>query len=52
MQAFFNFELVDERDLRGWQSGVLYADGAPKPSYDAFKQAVREVASSAVACAP
>jgi len=52
VQAFFNFELVDERDLRGWQSGVLYADGAPKPSYDAFKQAVREAASGAVACAP
>jgi hypothetical protein len=49
--AFFNFLLVDERDLGGWQSGLMWASLQPKPSYDAFKQVAREVASSAVDCA-
>ncbi len=31
--AFFNFELADETDLAGWQSGLLWADLTPKPSY-------------------
>src|SRR5438067_420543 len=31
--AFFNFQLRDDPDLVGWQSGVLYADGPPKPAY-------------------
>ena len=30
--AFFNFQLTDESDLSGWQSGLIWADG-PKPSY-------------------
>jgi hypothetical protein len=48
--AFFNFLLVDEPDLRGWQSGVLWADWTPKPSYSAFRQAVREVNEGDVDC--
>jgi hypothetical protein len=48
--AFFNFQLADERDLGGWQSGVLWADGTPKPSYGDFRQAVRDVSLGAVAC--
>jgi hypothetical protein len=48
--AFFNFELVDGRDLLGWQSGLLYPDGTPKPSYTVFREAVSEVRSGAVAC--
>ncbi len=48
--AFFNFELVDEPDLSGWQSGVLWADLTPKPSYQAFKDAVAEVARGSVDC--
>lgn len=48
--AFFNFQLADERDLGGWQSGVLWADGTPKPSYAAFKQAVLDVDRGAVTC--
>ena len=48
--AFFNFELADERDLSGWQSGVLWADGTPKPSYAAFKRAVSDVARGTVSC--
>ena len=49
--AFFNFELVDERRLAGWQSGLLYADGTRKPSYGPFKQIVAAVRSGQVDCA-
>ena len=38
--AFFNFELIDEDRLAGWQSGVMWRDGTRKPSYEAFRQAV------------
>jgi len=48
--AFFNFQLADERDLGGWQSGVLWADGTPKPAYAAFRQAVWDVDRGAVSC--
>jgi hypothetical protein len=49
--AFFNFELADETGLGGWQSGLLWADMTPKPSYQAFKDAVRKIASGNVDCA-
>jgi hypothetical protein len=48
--AFFNFELADETNLAGWQSGVLWSDMTPKPSYVAFRSAVRRVASGRVDC--
>ncbi len=48
--AFFNFEIADEPNLDGWQSGLLWADGTPKPSYDAFKTAVRAIAARRVDC--
>jgi hypothetical protein len=48
--AFFNFLLVDENDLGGWQSGLMWRTLRPKPSYDAFKQVAREVASGSVDC--
>jgi hypothetical protein len=48
--AFFNFELLDEDRLSGWQSGVLYRDGTAKPSYDAFKAAVAQVRAGTVDC--
>jgi hypothetical protein len=48
--AFFNFELADETRLNGWQSGLLWADMTPKPSYGAFRAAVRSVASGGVDC--
>jgi hypothetical protein len=48
--AFFNFLLVDEGDLGGWQSGLLWRTLQPKPSYDAFKQVAREVAAGTVDC--
>jgi hypothetical protein len=48
--AFFNFELIDEDRLAGWQSGVMWRDGTRKPSYDAFRQAVAVVQSGNVDC--
>jgi hypothetical protein len=48
--AFFNFELIDESRLGGWQSGVLWRDGTRKPSYEPFKQTVATLASRSVDC--
>jgi hypothetical protein len=48
--AFFNFELVDERNLAGWQSGLLWPNFTPKPAYAAFKQAIHQVKSGTVHC--
>jgi hypothetical protein len=49
--AFFNFELIDEDRLAGWQSGVLWRDGTRKPSYQAFRDAVETVQSGKIDCA-
>jgi hypothetical protein len=43
VSGFFNFGLLDEDRLGGWQSGLLWRDGTHKPSYDTFKAAVAEV---------
>jgi hypothetical protein len=48
--AFFNFEIADEPNLAGWQSGLLWTDGTPKPSYQPFKDAVRRIALRQVEC--
>jgi hypothetical protein len=48
--AFFNFLLVDETGLGGWQSGLLWATLQRKPAYDAFKQAARDVAAGSIDC--
>ena len=48
--GFFNFGLLDEARLGGWQSGLLYRDGTRKPSYDAFKEAIAEVRVKNVDC--
>jgi hypothetical protein len=48
--AFFNFELVDEPDLRGWQSGVFWADLSAKPSYFAFRSAFTSASAGAADC--
>lgn len=48
--AFFNFELLDEHRLVGWQSGVFYANGAPKASFWAFKQVAAASARRAIDC--
>ena len=49
--AFFNFLLVDEPSLSAWQSGLFWADGYPKPAYDAFRAAIADVRAGAVRCA-
>lgn len=48
--AFFNFQLRDDPHLVGWQSGLLYADGAPKPAYELLKDAIADIRAGAVAC--
>lgn len=50
VEAFFNFMLVDEADLAGWQSGLLWADRVQKQSYPAFRDAVRAAATGAAPC--
>jgi len=49
--AFFNFLLADERGLGGWQSGLLWANWQPKPSYRAFAHAVADIRRGWVDCA-
>jgi hypothetical protein len=48
--AYFNFHLVDERDLAGWQSGVYWADGTPKASYQALHAVTGAVNARSVSC--
>ena len=48
--AYFNFELIDEDRLAGWQSGVMWRDGTRKPSYAAFREAVAAVQAGEVDC--
>ena len=48
--AFFNFLLVDERLLAGWQSGLLWADWRRKPAFEAYRAAIAEVRSGTVDC--
>ncbi len=48
--AFFNFLLADEPGLGGWQSGLLWANWQPKPSYRAFAHAVADVKRGWVDC--
>jgi hypothetical protein len=43
VSGFFNFGLLDEDGLGGWQAGLLWRDGSRKPSYDAFKSVIAEV---------
>jgi hypothetical protein len=50
VSAFFNFELLDEARLVGWQSGLLYSDGLPKPSFSAYEQIAAEVNARAINC--
>jgi hypothetical protein len=41
VHAFFNFELVDETRLAGWQSGMVWRGGHRKPAASAFASAAR-----------
>jgi hypothetical protein len=44
VRAFFNFELVDESRLAGWQSGLIARGGRDKPAAAAFAAAARSAA--------
>jgi len=44
VRAFFNFELVDETRLAGWQSGLIGRGARPKPAAAAFAAAARSAA--------
>lgn len=48
--GFFNFELLDEDRLGGWQSGLLWRDGTRKPSYEVFKDTLDQVRQKDVDC--
>lgn len=48
--AFFNFLLADEPSLAGWQSGVLWADYTPKPSFGTLASLVAAVKAGAIDC--
>jgi hypothetical protein len=48
--AFFNFLLVDERWLGGWQSGLLWADWKRKPAFGAYRAAIDELRRGGVDC--
>jgi hypothetical protein len=50
VSGFFNFGLLDEGRLSGWQSGLLYRDGTRKPSYDTFKALIAQVRAKNVDC--
>jgi len=50
VQAYFNFLLRDEADLALWQSGLLWADWTPKPSFEALRGAIGEAAAGRVDC--
>jgi hypothetical protein len=45
VHAFFNFELADEQQLAGWQSGLIWRGVHRKPAAAAYKAAARQAAS-------
>jgi hypothetical protein len=45
VHAFFNFELVDETRLAGWQSGLIWRGVHRKPAAAAFEAAARQAGS-------
>ena len=48
--AFFNFELRDDADLAGWQSGVLRPDWSAKPAFVSYLQAIAAARTVALTC--
>ncbi len=51
VSGFFNFTLVDERRLVGWQSGLLYSNGREKLGFAAYRKVAALVNARAVDCA-
>ena len=50
VKGFFNFELTDERDLGGWQSGLLYGDGERKPAFAAYAKTIAQLKAGTLSC--
>jgi len=50
VSGFFNFKLLDDRSLGGWQSGLMYPNGVPKPSFAAYQRIAAAVAENAIDC--
>jgi hypothetical protein len=49
--GFFNFELRDEPELAGWQSGLLRPDWTTKPAFAAYGAAIAAARTGTIACA-
>ena len=45
VKGIFIFHVFDEADYSGWQSGLYFADGTPKPSLAGFRRAVADLRS-------
>jgi hypothetical protein len=43
VRGLFVFHAFDEPQLDGWQSGLYYADGTPKPSLEPFRSAAADL---------
>jgi hypothetical protein len=43
VRGLFVFHTFDEENLGGWQSGLYFADGTPKPSLAPFRRAVADL---------
>ena len=52
MKSIFLFHAFDEPALPAWQSGVYYADGTPKQSLPAVRDAVRAGRGGVIAKCP
>jgi hypothetical protein len=52
VEGFFNFQLWDDSQLRGWQSAPLWADRTRKGSYPAFKQIFADAGAGTIECVP
>ena len=50
VQAFFNFQLDDEASLAGWQAGLMYANGQPKPGFAWYAVLSYDVAAGKIDC--
>jgi hypothetical protein len=52
VQGLFVFHVFDEPQLDGWQSGIYYADGTPKPNVAAFRDAAADLRGGRLGACP
>ena len=52
MTGILIFHLLDEPDLNRWQSGPYYADGKPKSSLGAIKDAAEKAREGKLGSCP